>query len=43
MIVLSIICCATTERSMDDNDDLLSMGPRYRLKRGFTRQDMVST
>lgn len=40
---MSIICCVTTERNMEDNDDLLSVYPRFRLKRGYTRSDMTST
>jgi hypothetical protein len=43
LVIMSIICCATTEKSLDDNDDLLSMGPRFRLKKGYTRSDMAST
>lgn len=43
LVTLSIICCATTEKSLEDNDDLMSMGPRFRLKRGYTRSDMAST
>jgi hypothetical protein len=43
IIVLSIICCATTEQSLDDNDDLISLKSRGpRLKRGYTRADMKS-
>jgi hypothetical protein len=43
IITLSIICCATTEQSLDDNDDLISLKSRGpRLKRGYTRADMKS-
>lgn len=43
LVIMSIICCATTEQNLDDNDDLLSMAPRFRLKKGYTRSDMAST
>lgn len=44
LMTMSLICCITTEKSLEDNDDLLSTyGKRYRLKRGYTRADMAST
>jgi hypothetical protein len=45
LMTMSLICCITTEKSLEDNDDLLStqMGKRYRLKKGYTRKDMAST
>lgn len=44
LMTMSLICCITAEKNLEDNDDLLSTyGKRYRLKRGYTRKDMAST
>jgi hypothetical protein len=44
LMTMSLICCITTEKNLEDNDDLLSTyGKKYRLKRGYTRTDMAST